>query len=69
MQPEYLLQDGFRKNGVTHRAIKYKADFKVYHIDGSVEIVDVKGMETEAFKLKRKMFEKQYPDLSLKIVR
>lgn len=51
------------------RAISYVADFKVTYKDGHVEIQDVKGIETEAFKLKRKLFEAAYPALTIRIVR
>lgn len=61
LQPRYLLQEAFRKNGKTFRKIEYIADFEVHHLDGSIEVVDVKGYETEAFRLKRKLFEKKYP--------
>ena len=30
---------------------------------------DVKGKETEVFKLKHKLFEKKYPGLELKIIK
>lgn len=61
LQPHYLLQEAFKKNGKTYRKIEYIADFEVHHKDGSIEVIDVKGMETEAFKLKKKLFEKKYP--------
>jgi hypothetical protein len=61
LQPRYLLQEAFQKNGKTFRKIEYIADFEVHHLDGSIEVVDVKGYETEAFRLKRKLFEKKYP--------
>jgi hypothetical protein len=61
LQPRYLLQEAFRKNGKTFRKIEYIADFEVHHLDGSIEVIDVKGYETEAFKIKRKLFEKKYP--------
>jgi len=61
IQPRYLLQEAFQKNGKTYRKIEYIADFEVHHLDGSIEVIDVKGMETEAFKIKRKLFEKKYP--------
>ena len=51
------------------RSITYIADFRVTYSDGHQEIEDVKGMETEIFKLKRKMFEYRYPDLTLKVVK
>jgi len=61
IQPRYLLQEAFKKDGKTYRKIEYIADFEIHHLDGSIEVVDVKGMETEAFKIKRKLFEKKYP--------
>lgn len=67
LQPKFLLQESFKKNGNTIRKIEYKADFEIHNLDGSVEIIDVKGVETEAFKIKKKLFEKRYP-YSLKLV-
>lgn len=61
LQPKYLLQEAFKKNGRTYRKIEYIADFEIHHLDGTIEVVDVKGMETEAFKIKKKLFEKRYP--------
>ncbi|RJS60139.1 DUF1064 domain-containing protein [Bacillus sp. PK3_68] len=61
IQPRYLLQEAFKKNGVTHRKIEYVADFEVHKKDGSIEVVDIKGVETEAFKIKKKLFEFKYP--------
>lgn len=69
LQPVFELQPTFKKNGETFRAIKYKADFKVIHNDGRIQIIDVKGMETSVFKMKRKMFEYKYPELSLILVK
>lgn len=61
LQPRYLLQEAFEKDGKKHRRIDYIADFEVHHKDGSIEVVDIKGFETEVFKIKRKLFEKKYP--------
>jgi hypothetical protein len=61
IQPRYLLQEAFKKDGKSFRKIEYVADFEVHNLDGSIEVIDVKGMETEAFKIKRKLFEKKYP--------
>lgn len=61
LQPRYRLLDGFEKNGTRHRPIDYIADFEIHNLDGSIEVVDVKGAVTQAFGLKRKMFEKKYP--------
>lgn len=71
LQPEFLLQDKFKYKGKTERAIKYIADFKYYDVSKEVYVVeDVKGVETEAFKIKRKLFLKKYGDkYSFEIVR
>lgn len=61
LQPRYLLQEAFEKNGKKYRKIEYIADFEIHHLDGSIEVVDVKGVETEAFKIKKKLFEHKYP--------
>ncbi|WP_249308231.1 DUF1064 domain-containing protein [Lederbergia citrea] len=54
MQPRYLLQDAFEKDGKKHRRIDYVADFKVHHKDGSIEVIDVKGFKTDIFRMKEK---------------
>jgi hypothetical protein len=61
LQPVFLLQEGFKKDGKTFRKIEYRADFEILHLDESIEIIDVKGFETADFKIKRKLFEKKYP--------
>lgn len=67
LQPRFLLQDSFRKNGRTYRKIEYVADFK-YIENGKTIVEDVKGLQTNVFKIKHKLFEKIYPDLELKII-
>lgn len=62
LQPLYILIDKFEKDGVKHRAITYKPDFKVYHNDGSIELIDVKGMSTQQGNLRRKLFDARYPE-------
>lgn len=61
LQPKFLLQDSFKKNGKTFRKIEYVADFLITLLDGEKEVIDVKGFETADFKIKRKIFEKKYP--------
>lgn len=67
LQPEYELQPKFRKDGVTYRAIKYRADFR-YKDHGKVVVEDVKGFKTDVYKLKKKLFEYRYPELTIKEV-
>ena len=67
LQVPFLLQDSFRKNGKTYRKIEYIADF-VYEEKGQTIVEDTKGMKTDVFKIKQKLFEYKYPDLTLKVV-
>lgn len=68
LQPKFLLQESFAKDGKKYRAINYIADFKVINNDGSSYIVDVKGMLTTEFKIKMKLFNYKYPNIELKLV-
>jgi hypothetical protein len=61
LQPRYLLQEAFEKGSKKFRKIEYIADFEVHHLDGSIEVIDIKGFETTDFKIKRKLFEFKYP--------
>lgn len=63
-QPEFILLEGFA--GV--RPETYRADFIVFNLDGTCEIVDVKGYRTEVYKIKEKQFKIKFPRLELKIV-
>ena len=62
MQKAYTLLDKFAhpKTGKTIRAIKYVPDFEVIYTDGRVEVVDVKGMQTDVFRMKCKLFMFRY---------
>lgn len=68
LQPKFLLQEGFKKNGKTYRKIEYTADF-MYIEKGKMIVEDVKGIQTDVFKLKHKLFEQKYPELELKIIK
>ncbi len=41
--------------------IKYVVDFLVFYSDGNIEFVDVKGMRTPTYILKKKQVEALYP--------
>lgn len=70
LQPSFLLQPSFKKNGKTYRKIEYVADFKYYDpVKEKIVIEDTKGIETDVFKIKRKMFEYKYEDLELQIIK
>lgn len=57
-QPPFILPGGR----------KYRCDFQVFYANGTVEYVDVKGRETEGFKLKKSIVENLYP-VEIKIVK
>lgn len=64
-QPEFILVEGF----ADRKPVTYKADFIVFHLDGTFEIIDTKGFETEIFKIKHKQFLNKFPGLEIKIVK
>lgn len=68
LQPSFLLQEAFTDAaGAKHRAIHYVADFR-YREGGRLVVEDVKGVETEAFKIKAKLFRYRYRGIELRIV-
>lgn len=67
LQKTFTLQPSFKKDGTNYRAITYKADFVYLDLRTNKNIVeDVKGMRTEVYKIKKKLFEYNYPDLEIK---
>lgn len=49
----------------------YRIDFIIYHNDGIIEYVEIKGWQSDTWKLKWKLFEALYadkPDVKLTIV-
>lgn len=67
LQPHFLLQESFRKNGKTYRKVEYIADFK-YTENGRIIVEDVKSKVTmtQVYRLKKKLFEYKYPSLVIK---
>ena len=61
-QIRMTLQEGFYLEGIKGkvRDITYVVDFVITKSDGSITYIDVKGIETDVFKLKRKMFMHKY---------
>lgn len=69
LQPKFLLQEGFIKNGQTFRPIYYSADFRYWCNERRRVIVeDTKGIKTREFIVSQKIFEARYPDLQLEII-
>lgn len=60
LQPVYVLQDKPK--------IKYIPDFRIYDGTDSFYLVDVKGTQTTAFRLKLRLFKAKFPDIELRLV-
>ena len=65
IHPRYLLQEEFSKNGKHFNPIYYVADFEVTYDDGVTVIYDTKGIRTEVYKIKKKLFEFRYKDRTI----
>lgn len=69
-QKKFLLLDTFKKNGKTYKQISYYADFVYFDIYSKKTIVeDIKAskyFKTDVYKIKKKLFEFIYPNLTIK---
>lgn len=68
VHPRYTILPAFEDGqGRRHREIEYEADFA--YIEGDEQVVeDVKGYETDVWKLKQKMFLYSLRHLSLRVI-
>jgi len=67
--PRFVLQAAFRRGAELVRAIEYEADFQYQETaSGATVVEDVKGVETEAFRIKRRMFLYNYPGVEFRII-
>lgn len=56
-QPQYTLLEGFKDNtGKNQKPITYTADFFVTYADGRHEVIEVKGVRTRDYLLRKKLF-------------
>ncbi|MDD5064981.1 MAG: DUF1064 domain-containing protein [Phycisphaerae bacterium] len=49
-------------------ALEYVADFVVWNLDGTAEIIDTKGIRTDLYIAKKKVFMERYPKLGIREV-
>ena len=61
VHPRYTLLEPFEVKGVKYRGIVYEADFS-YTENGVQVVEDCKGMKTQVFRIKEKLFIKRYGD-------
>ena len=66
LQPEFILQEAYVKDGKKIRAIVYRADFKIVYASGRTVVVDVKGHRTKEYLLKKKMLLFRYPNIDFR---
>lgn len=68
LQKKFILQPKYINNNNEHmRSITYTSDFYYYDKQKDKYIVeDVKGYKTDVYRLKKKIFEYQYPNLVIK---
>jgi hypothetical protein len=46
----------------------YKADFRYKNAQGEEVVEDTKGIQTDVFKLKKKLVEALYPGLEIQVI-
>ena len=57
LQPTYTLLEGFRDNqGKPQKPITYTPDFLVEYDNGRREVIEVKGVRTRDYLLRKKLF-------------
>lgn len=71
VHPPYLLLDKTRDpySGKMLRGITYEGDFEYVEDADHTVVEDVKGVETAAFRLKRRLFVEMYPSIELRIIK
>lgn len=52
-----------------HLVTTYVCDFVVEYVDGRIEWVEIKGFETETWKIKEKLFRALFPERMLLVVK
>ena len=60
----FLEQTTLRLPGGT----RYVVDFVVFHQDGTIRWIDVKGYQTETFRVKKREVEAAYPHIEIEVV-
>lgn len=52
----------YSKDGITVDTVRHKVDFRIHHNDGSFELYEAKGKETDDYKWRRRFLEKIWLD-------
>jgi len=68
VHPSYTVLPAFRdRRGRRHQAVAYEADFS-YLEDGETVVEDVKGAETDVWKIKEKMFLYSHREIAFRVL-
>lgn len=59
-QVPFLLLEKVKLNGKTYRQTKYIADFTYLDKNGKLHVIDVKGVKTQVYQLKKKLMAYKY---------
>lgn len=60
MQVPFTLIETFKLQDKTYRKTIYKADFTFIDKEGKYHVIDVKGVKTDVYKLKKKLMAWKY---------
>ena len=60
MQVPFTLIETFKLQDKTYRKTIYKADFTFVDKEGKYHVIDVKGIRTDVYKLKKKLMAYKY---------
>lgn len=63
-QVQYELLPAFDYKEQHYASVNYKSDFNIYYKDGSIFVVDIKGLSKPLDVVKKKMLLSRYPDIN-----
>jgi hypothetical protein len=66
--PRFTVWEGVDKAGKREKIV-YEADFSYMEQQGRVVVEDVKGVMTDVFRLKQKLFRCKFPDIDFRIIK
>lgn len=74
VEPQYKIEAVcYRGNGLPAFTVKHKVDFRIQLKDGSYELIEAKGVETDDYKWRRKFLENiwlpDHPDHTYTVVK
>lgn len=67
--PLYAFDEGHVSGTYAKKVCTHVVDFVITRIDGKTEAHEVKGVETDVWKLKKKIFEANYPHIKYVVIK